>query len=217
MSELSALSAAMSSVTLGSSADSWKWLGDRSGTFSVSSVRKVLRDQDDVAGRFILDWCKWMPSKCNLFVWRAELDRIPTSDALAKRGVVVGDGLCPLCKDVSESVEHLFTSCYFSVVLWQKISRWVRLPPIFAFSFRDLLELHKAEYVKAADRVAIQGIIIVSCWCLWQARNKAIFSESEPKVDKVFNEIKSLGFLWFKHRTRNNHISWLDWCNFVML
>ncbi|MFS7989827.1 hypothetical protein Hanom_Chr11g01051401 [Helianthus anomalus] len=49
------------------------------------------------------------------------------------------------------------------------------------------------------------------------ARNKAIFSEIEAKVDSVFSEVKSLGFLWFRHKSRNNHISWLDWCNFVLM
>ncbi|XP_021971858.1 uncharacterized protein LOC110867018 [Helianthus annuus] len=113
------------------------------------------------------------------------MDKIPTSDDLAKRGVVVGDRLCPFCKDEAGSLEHLFTSCYFSVVLWQKISQWCRIPPIFAFSFRDLLEIHKAGFIKAANRLAIQGIIIVSGWCLWQAWNKVIFSEIEAKVEKA--------------------------------
>ncbi|KAJ0522722.1 putative reverse transcriptase zinc-binding domain-containing protein [Helianthus annuus] len=214
--ELSLLTAALSSVSMGTAADKWRWLGDHSGTFSVGSAKDVLRTPEVVEDSFILDWCKWTPSKCNLLVWRAELDRIPTADALSRRGVVVGEGLCPFCKDVNESVEHIFTSCFFSVVLWQKVSQWCRLPPIFAFSFRDLMEFHKAGFIRAAVRSAIQGIIVVSCWCLWQARNRAIFSELDPKVDKVFSDVKSLGYVWFKHRSRNNHISWLDWCNFCL-
>ncbi|KAJ0935846.1 putative reverse transcriptase zinc-binding domain-containing protein [Helianthus annuus] len=193
----------------------WGLLEDMS--FSVKSVKKVMLGAVEDNGRYILDRCKWTPSKCTLFVWRSEMDRIPTSDALGKRGVAVGDGLCTFCKSEVKMVEHIFTSCGFSTVLWQKISQWCRIPPIFAFTFRDLLEIHKAGHIRTEVRRVVQGIIIVSCWCLWMAWNKAIFSSKEAKMDDVFSEVKSLGFLWFKHRSRINHISWLDWCNFVLM
>ncbi|KAJ0933723.1 putative reverse transcriptase zinc-binding domain-containing protein [Helianthus annuus] len=159
----------------------------------------------------------WVPSKCNLFVWRSEMNKIPTADALRRRGIPVGDGLCPVCKSDIVTVDHLFTSCVGAAVLWQKISRWCRLPLIFAFSFRDLLGIHKEGHISAGRKSVVHGIIYVSCWCLWVARNRVIFSEAEFKVDNVFSEVKSLGFLWYKHRSRNNHISWLDWCNFNFL
>ncbi|XP_022013959.1 uncharacterized protein LOC110913435 [Helianthus annuus] len=145
------------------------------------------------------------------------MNRIPTADALSKRGIVVGDGLCPLCKSEAESVDHLFTSCYVAVILWHKVSRWCRIPPIFAFSFKDLLEVHKSNHVKIAEKMIVQGVVYSALWCLWAARNKGIFSGVEVKVENIFCELKSLGFLWFKYRSRNNHISWLDWCNFDLM
>ncbi|XP_022014806.1 uncharacterized protein LOC110914313 [Helianthus annuus] len=184
-SELISLQSAMSSVSLNGSADRWKWLGSHSGLFSVGAAKAALSGPIVADNVFVVDWCKWVPRKCNLFVWRAEMNRIPSMDNLARRGVPVVDGLCPLCRDEAESVEHLFTSCFFSVILWQKISQWCKIPPIFAFSFRDLLEIHKASYIDASKRLVIQGIIIVSCWCLWQARNKVVFSNCEAKVEKA--------------------------------
>ncbi|MFS7991238.1 hypothetical protein Hanom_Chr12g01068431 [Helianthus anomalus] len=98
-----------------------------------------------------------------------------------------------------------------------KISRWCRVPPIFAFSTKDLLESHKNGILKGKEKEAMHGIIIVACWCLWLARNKAKFSDVQVKVDKVFGDVKSLGFLWFKNRYKNNPITWTDWCKFVIL
>ncbi|MFS7973729.1 hypothetical protein Hanom_Chr09g00860101 [Helianthus anomalus] len=54
-------------------------------------------------------------------------------------------------------------------------------------------------------------------WCLWVARNEAIFSGIEVKVENIFCNLKSLGFLWFKYRSRHNHISWSDWCSFSVV
>ncbi|KAJ0683034.1 putative reverse transcriptase zinc-binding domain-containing protein [Helianthus annuus] len=215
--ELSDILSALSTFSLGNSNDVWKWLGDQSGTFSVKSAKNIMLGSGDVNARFVLNWCKWTPSKCNLLVWRAEMDRIPTYDALNIRGVTIGDGLCALCRSEVETAEHVFTSCWFSSVLWQKVSLWCRIPPIFAFSLRDLLEVHKGRHIRPGLRLIVHGIIIVSCWCLWIARNKAVFSSIEAKVDDVFSEVKSLGFLWFRNRARTNHILWLDWCNLNML
>ncbi|XP_021996027.1 uncharacterized protein LOC110893218 [Helianthus annuus] len=138
------------------------------------------------------------------------MSRIPTAVALRRGGIDAGDGLCPLCRSEVETADHLLTSCITACVLWQKVSKWCWIPPIFAFSTRDLLEIHKNGSLKDKEREALHGIIVVACWCLWLARNKVKFSDVEVKVDNVFSDVKSLGLLWFKNRCKNNPISWAD-------
>ncbi|MFS8030796.1 putative reverse transcriptase zinc-binding domain-containing protein [Helianthus anomalus] len=150
------------------------------------------------------------PSKCNLLARRAEMDRIPTYDALIKRGVAIDEGLCVFCKSEVESVEHIFTSCWFSSVLWLK--RPIGDSQSGAYQIRGETGCPRYHH-----RFIVSCWCWCWCWCLWMARNRAVFSSKEAMVDDVFSEVKSLGFLWFKHRTRINHISWLDWCNFNML
>ncbi|KAJ0702066.1 putative RNA-directed DNA polymerase [Helianthus annuus] len=214
--ELNALEAAVASVSLKECPDEWIWLPDPVNSFSVKSVKEVLESVNVASSRYVLDWNKWVPLKCNLFVWKAILNKIPTADSLRRRNILTAVDLCPICKSEMETVEHLFTSCVTAVVLWQKISRWCRIPPVFAFSFKDLVEIHKGSSISIKEKPIIQGIIFVSCWCLWLARNRALFSGITVKVEDVFSEVRSLGFLWFKHRSKHRSISWSDWCKFVI-
>ncbi|XP_022032949.1 uncharacterized protein LOC110934063 [Helianthus annuus] len=200
--ELAELCAAVSLVVLTERKDGWVWKGDQSGVFSVSSARKLLENMEGSGCCFQLDWCKWVPIKCNVFVWRAGLGRIPTVDELQKRGMDVGEGFCPLCRSEEETASHLFTSCYIAAVLWQKISGWCRIPPIYAFSVKDLLEFHKYCSLGTEAKDALHGIMFTACWCLWLMRNKAIFSAAVVKVDSIFSEVKSLGYLWYKNRAK---------------
>ncbi|KAJ0855327.1 putative RNA-directed DNA polymerase [Helianthus annuus] len=213
--ELDGLNVAVAPVSLTDRPDEWKWLPEKDGEFSVRSAKRVLDDDNVNCSGFVLEWCKWVPIKCNVFVWRAGLNGIATRDALRRRGIGAGIDLCPLCSTEAESVEHLFTSCVTAVVLWQKVSSWCRIPPIFAFSFKDLMEIHKGRAIDPKRRYIIQGIIMISCWCLWLARNNAVFADKEVIVDNVFSEVRSLGFLWFKYRSKGSSIVWSDWCKFV--
>ncbi|KAI3812463.1 hypothetical protein L1987_17173 [Smallanthus sonchifolius] len=215
--EFAVLQAALQPVSLVDRSDGWEWLGDSKGVFSVRSAKMLLSKGRDFSNRFVMSWCKWVPLKCNVFAWRSELNRIPTKDALRKRGIVTGDDLCPLCRSEEETVEHLFTSCLVASILWQKISMWCRIQNIFAFSFRDLLEVQNAGGMGAVGKSALEGIMVISCWSLWKARNNAVFSDSTAKVDDIFSEVKSQGYLWFKHRSKFQSVQWSDWCKFVFL
>ncbi|XP_021980221.1 uncharacterized protein LOC110876358 [Helianthus annuus] len=213
--ELIDLIAEVEAVSLRERKDEWKWLPSSSGSFSVQSVKELLDSADDGGNRYVFEWCGWVPIKCNVFAWRVGLNRIPTADALRTRGVQVGNGSCPLCNSGDETVDHLFTSCVVASILWQKVSRWCGLSPIFAFSVKDILELHKDRFINTGVRHVVQGIMIISMWCLWLARNRAVFSNEEVKVDSVFSDVRSLGFLWYSHRRKGVVLSWLDWCKFV--
>ncbi|MFS7990640.1 hypothetical protein Hanom_Chr11g01061281 [Helianthus anomalus] len=82
---------------------------------------------------------------------------------------------------------------------------------------QDLLEVHASSRVSASVKSIVQGIVYAAIWCLWTARNKAAFSGIESKVEIIFCNVMSLGFLWFKYRSKNNHISWLEWCRFSFM
>ncbi|KAK1429660.1 hypothetical protein QVD17_11874 [Tagetes erecta] len=116
---------------------------DASGTFSVASMRSLPHITND-NGNFNLQWNNWAPIKANIFAWRAAKDRIATRSALRIRGIQLDSNLCPLCGDYEEDADHLLVSCFISNMVWHFISSWCKIPPIYAFSTKDLLEVHKS-------------------------------------------------------------------------
>ncbi|KAJ0621814.1 putative RNA-directed DNA polymerase [Helianthus annuus] len=114
----------VASVTFSAAKDRWKWIGNDSGSFSVGSIKTWMNKEYDNSGNFCMKWCKWVPSKCNILMWRAEFDRIPTKAALIKRGVSLESDACPMCNYGSESAEHLFTACEVSYRVWMNITNW---------------------------------------------------------------------------------------------
>ncbi|MFS7923415.1 putative reverse transcriptase zinc-binding domain-containing protein [Helianthus anomalus] len=138
------------------------------------------------------------------------MDRIPTRVALRKRNIQIEDSLCPLCRSEDENTDHLFISCFIASNVWNGISTWCKIPNIFVFSIRDLLECHTVIRGSERKKEAVQGIIIIICWSLWRARNNAVFSNSPVKIDSIMSEIKALCFLWFSNRSKFKGLEWKD-------
>lgn len=76
-------------------------------------------------------------------MWRAELDRLPTRSALLRRGIDVGNVLCPFVTAFEEDCRHIFVDCGYSNGVWNMIYRWCRLDPIYCFDFEDILLVYK--------------------------------------------------------------------------
>ena len=206
-----------SEIELSSRKDRWCWLGNKDGKFSVAEVKKYLRSRLEVSGNIVLNWCKWVPIKCNVFAWRVVLGGIPTSVSLRNRHVQVVDLSCRFCNHGDESIEHLFTLCIVAAVLWQGISQWCKIPNIFAFSFGDIIELHNFVGLKGIAKEAFQGIVLIGCWSLWKARNELRFSNKSVRVSDILSEVKAVGYLWFSNRGRIKSLSWENWCKFSFM
>ncbi|PWA53679.1 RNA-directed DNA polymerase, eukaryota [Artemisia annua] len=202
---------------LSSRKDRWLWLGNAEGKFSVAEAKRFLMSGIDASNNFVLEWCKWIPIKCNVFAWRAALGGIPTSVSLSRRHIQVADTICKICESADESVDHLFTSCMVASVVWQGISQWCKVPNIYAFSFSDLLELHNFAGLKGTAKKVFQGMIIISCWVIWKARNDLRFSNKPVNASHIISEIKSVGFLWFSNRGKRKSVSWENWCKFSFM
>ncbi|XP_021971359.1 uncharacterized protein LOC110866520 [Helianthus annuus] len=166
-------------------------------------VGDVYLRNKDFSDWYVMEWCNWVPLKCNIFAWRADMDRIPTVEALARRGVSIEDGGCSFCNDGPDSVSHIFTACPLALGLWEKISFWCRVRNFFVFSFRDLLDIPLLGGRRKSEKVALHGIIITACWLLWKARNNLRFNGKMCNVEDIFSEVRALSYLWFEHRAKN--------------
>ncbi|KAF5790261.1 putative reverse transcriptase zinc-binding domain-containing protein [Helianthus annuus] len=161
-----------------------------------------------------MEWCKWVPDKCNIHAWRLETERIPTGEALRKRNVFLGDLTCPVCFSADESAEHLFNACFVAANVWNGVSSWCKISNFFAFSIKDLLDSHKVIPIPEKKKEVIHGIVIIVCWCLWRARNNWVLSRTPIRIDKIINEVKSLGYFWYSNRSKSKGIECRERCSF---
>ncbi|XP_076917387.1 uncharacterized protein LOC143577439 [Bidens hawaiensis] len=107
------------------------------------------------------------------------------------------------------------TGCGIPAVVWEHISRWCKVPPIFGFSV--LLELHKTTKLGVVEKEAFHGIITIACWRLWKAKNEKVFDGKEVIVKEIIGDIKAYGFLWFKYRSKHKTLAWSNWCKFAFM
>ncbi|KAJ0586913.1 putative reverse transcriptase zinc-binding domain-containing protein [Helianthus annuus] len=182
----------LQSVSLEDTNDGWVWFNGREDDFSVASVKRWMRGSNNEAVTFGFKWSKWVPTKCNIFMWRAYLDRLPTKTALIKRRIMIENNICDWCESNEETIEHILTGCAFSMGVWTAITTWCKVPRSFVFHVKDLVEMQDYSGVSGNKKEVLHGVIIITCWCLWRARNDKVFSNKMPNVTDLVADIKGL-------------------------
>ncbi|XP_021995690.1 uncharacterized protein LOC110892858 [Helianthus annuus] len=149
-----------------------------------------------------------MSDRSDRWIWIGEGKDV-FSVAAVKKTIIKGRGL---------STDSNFKWCKWvpakSNVLWNFVSKWCRVPQIFAFSVQDLLESYVTCGLKEPEKLIFQGVLIIACWSLWKVRNEARFRNVPVKIEKVISEVKALGFLWVKNRTKFKKLSWENWSTY---
>ncbi|KAJ0860577.1 putative reverse transcriptase zinc-binding domain-containing protein [Helianthus annuus] len=194
--------------------DVWVWKHGQSETFSVASIKNTMETANRSVPADLFLWNNFIPKKVGVVSWRARSERLLTRVALAARNMNIGDTRCPLCAEYDETSDHLFVSCHFSQSIWLIIAQWCRIPPMVAFSFKDILDTHISVYGSKKKKKVISVIIQVVIWSIWRMRNEVIFGLVEPNISKVVEESKSMAYHWIKNRSRSHTWSWSEWRNF---
>jgi len=84
--------------------------------YTVSSAYtclvKQLRGTQQVI--FYLLWKATAFPNVLITAWRVLIDRIPTREALVRRGVQMESTVCSLCRTKEESSQHFFIECVYA-------------------------------------------------------------------------------------------------------
>ncbi|KAK9049799.1 hypothetical protein SSX86_031232 [Deinandra increscens subsp. villosa] len=150
----------------------------------------------------VLDWCKLVPLKVNVMAWKANLGRLATKDALMRRRIGISSSECVFCREVDESVEHLFTGCKVAMVVWQAVARWCGLPKFFVFSVQDLVEAHFQIKSNITRRKRVQAMIYTALWCIWKERNEVVFNNKVVAIPNILCNVKCLCNFWVSCRDK---------------
>ncbi|XP_021985101.1 uncharacterized protein LOC110881020 [Helianthus annuus] len=183
-------------VRLSNEKDTWMWNIDIKDGFSVKSVKKTLISYRGSSHLPTYEWSKWVPIKCNLMAWRGNLDRLATRVNLRRRNVEITSVMCPFCNEYEEPLDHLFTSCLMAIRVRATFSDWCNIPPIFAFEFKDLMDIHNSNQERKKVKKILRGLVIITCWCIWNARNELVFNQCRRSSQEILIDIKSRGFGW---------------------
>ncbi|KAF5810041.1 putative RNA-directed DNA polymerase [Helianthus annuus] len=212
--QLQQLSDLIGSPITSSGPDVWSWNLEPNGYFTVANIKKILSSLNRSRPAHAFEWNNWVPKKVGLVAWRANMERLPTKQALAARNVQVQDQMCVLCSEYVETSDHLFVSCQLAQMVWQNLAIWCGLPPIFAFGLKDLLSLHVSSSGSEKKRKALHAVVLVAIWNIWKTRNDVLFRHSNPNVVKVLDEIKAMAYLWIKNRSKGAVSTWEEWSRF---
>ncbi|GKA37513.1 putative reverse transcriptase domain-containing protein [Tanacetum coccineum] len=172
------------SVILSNSNDSWVWLLDPFGEYSVSSARTYIDDLLLPTVGSPTRWAKVVPKKINIFAWKVCLDKLPTRLNLSLRGIDIPSIVCPNCSLAGESCSHLFFSCSMARLLWRKVARWWDFDiPEFS-SYEEWITWFKSIRIPKVVKDVLEGVFYVMWWVIWKFRNQMIIAIPNVEDDE---------------------------------
>nr|GEW92005.1 hypothetical protein [Tanacetum cinerariifolium] len=168
-------------------------------------VDESILETDLVATR----WNRNIPIKVNIFLWRLNLNKLPTRVNLERKGVVIGSSLCPLCHLDVETANHLFFNCELARDLWSSLAMWWNVDILICANISDWLDWLDDVRVPSNARSFLDGTGGTLMWHIWNYRNNLIFSSSPSKKNLIWDSIVCQTFLWFSSRNPKIKFNWL--------
>ena len=140
------------------------------------------------------------------------MGRIPTADALLRRGISVHSPNCRLCGVEEESADHLFVNCRVAMEVWEWLWSWCRVPSRTFANIEEILVLVNNWGGGGKKRKVLIACCYGVLWRLWLARNERVFQNRISSASRIMDDIISLVFMWFKHRGKLVNCNWNVWC-----
>eukprot|EP00253_Pinus_taeda_P008941 PITA_08941 len=126
-------------------------------------------------------WKLKCPKKARLFFWCTLKEKAPTWDVLQTR-FMSGPSRCPLCKNESESIHHLFINCPFTKRVWIETQVLIRTNCNWeGASLKATWESWWNQNMEGN----LRNLPPIITWGVWIARNKAIFQEASLSVESI--------------------------------
>jgi hypothetical protein len=117
--------------------DDISWKLTPNGQYTTKSAYELHFIGSTISPMYKTIWKAWAPPKVKFFAWLVNQGRIWTADRLAKRGWP-NCGLCPLCKQHTESIDHLFVHCRFTIRIWGLLKEWAGLNELHPMQWANL-------------------------------------------------------------------------------
>ncbi|GJT73535.1 RNA-directed DNA polymerase, eukaryota, reverse transcriptase zinc-binding domain protein [Tanacetum coccineum] len=207
LNQFEALGEAIRNVSLTDQSDSWTW--SIGVGYSVASTRVLVDEKLLDSSLEATRWIRYIPIKVNVFLWRLNLNKLPSRVNLDRKGIEVSSLLCPTCQIDVETVNHIFFNCEMAKDLWSLLAKWWELDIPFCSNISDWYDWLDDACVAANIRLVLEGVGGTLMWAIWSFRNHLIFSNPPPKKATLWDFIVSQSFLWFSSRNPTCKVSWI--------
>lgn len=157
--------------------DSWFWLPENKGDFSVRSCYRLLRGEYQCQERRFWNriWSLRLPGKIANFLWRVSRDVLPTAAGLLIKKVDISP-ICTWCHSYPEDAAHVLFTCCFARELWESTG----LANLVLAGNESTAEVIKRVFTtETTDKCALVGLF---CWGLWSRRNKWVWEKINMSV-----------------------------------
>ena len=212
--EFNALEGIINNQRHWTSNDAVKSCLNKDGKFYVSDVRRLIDAVITTPMQNNTIWLYIVPLKINVFIWRVYVGRIPTAEALSKRGISVNNTSCHKCNTCLDEIDHLFAGCNFAKDVLMKIWNWCGITSTTT-NPDSIMEIVKyaANWGNCPKkRKILIAIIYGYIWCLWKVRNDKIFNNRCASSNKVVDDIIFVVYNWVKCRGGFGKCDWVIWC-----
>lgn len=116
--ELSLITSWVGDTKINKNPDKWICIISPNGNFHVDCMRQNIDKPSNLGSVERIEWIPEIPNKVACFVSRENMEKIPTTTGLVKRGVQKHEIHCGLCLDTDETTQHVFITCSYARVVW---------------------------------------------------------------------------------------------------
>ncbi|GKD33247.1 RNA-directed DNA polymerase, eukaryota [Tanacetum coccineum] len=146
----------------------------------VTTRSNLLDQQVLISSSTPTRWSKVISIKLNIFMWRLALDKLPTRNNLAKRGIIAPCSLCHICRMDIESKDHLFFRCPMALDLIRLFSRWwsLQIPSLLDYTAWEAWIVGLR--LKKLQKLVLEASFSYLWWHIWVFINAYLFSDKKP-------------------------------------
>lgn len=155
------------------SKDHLVWTLHKSGNVSSKAAYELCRPTFPKVNWGSWLWAPFIPPTRSTLVWRLVWSKVPSWDVLNSWGIA-GPSICVLCRNASESIDHLFGVCPFVNSVMDNIGRVFGKYIDGSFGFHHMFVQIVHQSFSSRIMNIWRFVWITFFWMVWSTRNSVV-------------------------------------------